>query len=139
MKLTKAFTACVLGLAVVVGARTALAQSAHPWMDAKLLADAKKEDGFTLYGSINEEEALPLLKLFETATGIKTEYVRNSDTGLMARIQVATEASPCQDARASQPCSIAVLAMSSASSLPTMLHAKRTSMGRAAANSSHHA
>jgi iron(III) transport system substrate-binding protein len=41
---------------------------------------------------MNEEEALPLLKLFENATGLKTEYVRNSDTGLMARIMVEVRA-----------------------------------------------
>jgi iron(III) transport system substrate-binding protein len=71
-----------------------IAQAAptRSWIDPKLLADAKKEGGLTLYGSMNEEEALPLLKLFETATGIKSEYVRNSDTGLMARIQVEARA-----------------------------------------------
>jgi iron(III) transport system substrate-binding protein len=72
---------------------SAFAQAgAHPWMDPKVLADAQKEGGFTLYGSMNEEEALPLLKLFESATTIKSEYVRNSDTGLMARIQVEARA-----------------------------------------------
>lgn len=75
------------------GASPQLAQAAaHPWIVPKLLEDAKKEGGFMLYGSMNEEEALPLLKLFEAATGIKSEYVRNSDTGLMARIQVEARA-----------------------------------------------
>ena len=92
MKLKETMAAALLGLAALVGAGGAWAQSAHPWMDGTLLAEAKKEDGFTLYGSINEEEALPLLKIFETATGIKTEYVRNSDTGLMSRIQVESRA-----------------------------------------------
>ncbi len=93
MKLMETLAASLVGLAALIGAGGAWAQSAgHPWMDAKLLAEAKKEGGFTLYGSINEEEALPLLKLFETATGIKAEYVRNSDTGLMARIQVEARA-----------------------------------------------
>jgi iron(III) transport system substrate-binding protein len=71
----------------------AQAAPAHPWIDAKLLAAAKKEGALTLYGSMNEEEALPLLKLFEDATGIKSQYVRNSDTGLMARIQIESRAS----------------------------------------------
>jgi iron(III) transport system substrate-binding protein len=70
----------------------ARAQQSRSWMDPKLLADAKKEGEFMLYGSMNEEEALPLLKLFESATGIKSEYVRNSDTALMARIQVEARA-----------------------------------------------
>lgn len=65
---------------------------AKSWMDPKLLAAAKKEGTVTVYGSMNEGEALPLLKLFENDTGIKTEYVRNSDTGLMARILVEARA-----------------------------------------------
>lgn len=73
--------------------QVAQAPAAHPWLDPKMLAAAKKEGSFTLYGSMNEEEALPLLKLFEEATGIKTEYVRNSDTGLMSRIMVEARAS----------------------------------------------
>ena len=72
--------------------QVAQASAEHPWMDPKMLADAKKEGSFTLYGSMNEEEALPLLKLFESDTGIKSEYVRNSDTGLMARIMVEARA-----------------------------------------------
>jgi len=70
----------------------AQAGSSRSWIDPKLLEAAKKEGALTLYGSMNEEEALPLLKLFESATGIKSEYVRNSDTGLMARIQVEARA-----------------------------------------------
>lgn len=70
----------------------AQAAPARSWIDPKLLDAAKKEGALTLYGSMNEEEALPLLKLFDSATGIKSEYVRNSDTGLMARIQVEARA-----------------------------------------------
>lgn len=65
---------------------------AHSWMDPQLLAAAKKEGTVVVYGSMNEGEALPLLKLFDDATGIKTEYVRNSDTGLIARIMVEARA-----------------------------------------------
>lgn len=72
--------------------QVAQAPAAHPWLDPKLLAAAKKEGALTLYGSMNEGEALPLLKIFEDATGIKSEYVRNSDTGLMARIMVEARA-----------------------------------------------
>src|SRR4051812_5686112 len=62
------------------------------WMNPTLLAEAKKEGGVTLYTSINEEEALPILKVFEDATGIKVELVRNSDTGLLSRIMVENRA-----------------------------------------------
>ncbi len=70
----------------------AAAEPARSWMEPKLLAAAKKEGTVVVYGSMNEGEALPLLKLFGDATGIKTEYVRNSDTGLMARIMVEARA-----------------------------------------------
>jgi iron(III) transport system substrate-binding protein len=73
--------------------QVAQAATAHPWLDPKMLADAKKEGALTLYGSMNEEEALPLLKIFDDATGLKSEYIRNSDTGLMARIMVEARAS----------------------------------------------
>jgi iron(III) transport system substrate-binding protein len=81
-----------LGLALgLLTAPTVEAQQ-RPWLDAKLLEAAKKEGGFTLYGSMNEGEALPLLELFQKTTGIKSEYVRNSDVALMARIQVEARA-----------------------------------------------
>ena len=63
------------------------------WMDPTLLAAAKKEGKVTAYGSMNEEEALPVFKVFEGATGIPVEYVRNSDTALMSRITVEQRAS----------------------------------------------
>ena len=63
------------------------------WMDPALLAAAKKEGKVTAYGSMNEEEALPVFKVFEGATGIPVEYVRNSDTQLMSRITVEQRAS----------------------------------------------
>ena len=90
-----ALTLSVAARADEAAANRQVAQAAvtRPWLDPKMLADAKKEGGLTLYGSMNEEEALPLLKLFEDATGIKSEYIRNSDTGLMARIMVEARAS----------------------------------------------
>lgn len=68
------------------------ADAAHSWRDPKLLAAAKKEGTVVVYGSMNEGEALPLLKLFSDDTGVKAEYVRNSDTGLIARIMVEARA-----------------------------------------------
>ena len=35
------------------------------WLDQKLLAAAKKEGALVVYGSMNEEEALPYYKIFE--------------------------------------------------------------------------
>jgi ABC-type Fe3+ transport system substrate-binding protein len=58
------------------------------WLDQKLLAAAKKEGSPVVYGSMNEEEALPYYKVFQDATGIRVSYVRTSDTGVMGRIAV---------------------------------------------------
>jgi iron(III) transport system substrate-binding protein len=77
----------LLGLAVAALAAPASAQSPS-WLDTKLLAAAKKEGSLTVYGSMNEKEALPYYKIFEDATGIKVNYVRSSDTGILGRIAV---------------------------------------------------
>lgn len=79
------------GAALLALGRTAAAQQPS-WLDPTLLAAAKKEGKVTFYSSINEQEGLPLLKIFEEATGITTEYVRNSDSGLLSRILVEARA-----------------------------------------------
>jgi iron(III) transport system substrate-binding protein len=53
-----------------------------------LQRDAKAEGALTVYGSMNEGEALPLWKLFEDESGIKVSYVRSSDTQIMARVAI---------------------------------------------------
>jgi iron(III) transport system substrate-binding protein len=79
--------AVLLGSAILSLAVPALAQGPS-WLDAKLAAAAKKEGTLTVYGSMNEREALPYYKIFEEATGVKVTYVRASDTGIMGRIAV---------------------------------------------------
>jgi iron(III) transport system substrate-binding protein len=65
------------------------AQQAKPWnADPALLAAAQKEGGLIVYSSMNEQEGLPLFKIFESATGIKVQYVRAADTPLMGRIAI---------------------------------------------------
>src|SRR5947199_8326856 len=80
--LLTAFSALVaLSISVPATAQT------PAWAPADLLAAAKAEGGtMTVYGSMNEQEALPYYKLFEDATGIKVTYVRASDTALFSRI-----------------------------------------------------
>ena len=79
----------VLALLGIRAARRPPAAQDRPWLDQKLLAAAKKESGtLVVYGSMNEEEALPYYKIFENATGIKVSYVRASDTGIIGRIAV---------------------------------------------------
>ncbi len=89
------FRASVLGLAVAgLGFISGVsAQGAPSWVTPDLLAAAKAEGGTVIvYGSMNEQEALPLWKAFETATGIVVQYVRSSDTGLMSRILLEARA-----------------------------------------------
>jgi iron(III) transport system substrate-binding protein len=67
---------------------TAAAAQTPSWVDQTLLEAAKKEGSPVVYGSMNEEEALPYYKTFTDATGIKVTYVRTSDTGAIGRIAV---------------------------------------------------
>lgn len=63
------------------------------WATPASIASAKAERGeIIIYGSMNEQEALPLWKEFEAATGIVVKYVRSSDTGLMSRIVLEARA-----------------------------------------------
>jgi iron(III) transport system substrate-binding protein len=62
--------------------------AAHAWIVPDLLGAAQKERGLTVYSSTNEQEALPLWKIFEDATGIKVTYVRAADASLIGRIEI---------------------------------------------------
>jgi iron(III) transport system substrate-binding protein len=70
----------------------AQAASQHSWIVPDLLEAAKSEAALTVYGSMNEQEALPLWKTFEDATGVKVSYVRSSDTQIMARVAIENRA-----------------------------------------------
>jgi len=78
----------------VIAGQTGAALAAPSWLDKDLLAKAKagKQTSITVYSSTNEREGLPLWARFSTATGIKVQYVRASDTKLMARIAVEKRA-----------------------------------------------
>jgi ABC-type molybdate transport system substrate-binding protein len=76
-------------IALCVAAASPTYAQAPSWAPADLLAAAKAEGGtITVYGSMNEQEALPYYKIFEDATGIKVSYVRASDTALFSRISI---------------------------------------------------
>ncbi len=62
------------------------------WVIPELLAAARAEGSLTVYSSINEQEGLPLWKLFEDATGVKVNYARSSDSNILARIAIETRA-----------------------------------------------
>lgn len=66
------------------------AQSTAPpaWAGADLLTAAKTEGKLTVYGSMNEAEALPFWKTFQDVTGVQVNYVRSSDSQIMARVAI---------------------------------------------------
>jgi iron(III) transport system substrate-binding protein len=79
------------GLVIAASLSPAGAQGApatKPWIDPALLAAAKAEGTVVVYSSTNEQEGLPLFKLFEDATGIKVQYVRASDSVLSSRMAI---------------------------------------------------
>jgi iron(III) transport system substrate-binding protein len=71
----------------------ALAQAPKPtWLDESLLPAAKAEGQVVVYSTTNEQEGLPLWKLFEDATGIKVLYVRASDAQILSRVIIEARA-----------------------------------------------
>jgi hypothetical protein len=85
-----AAVACLL--AAALAAVPARAQSQPSWMMPELLSGAKAEGEVTIYGSMNEEEALPYWQVFQEASGIKANYVRSSDAAILARIAIESRA-----------------------------------------------
>jgi iron(III) transport system substrate-binding protein len=77
----------ITGLAALA-ARPAFAQTTTDWIIPDWLRAAKTEGGLTVYSSQNEQEGLPLWKLFEAQTGIQVSYVRASDVQLLSRIAI---------------------------------------------------
>lgn len=76
-------------LALARAGTPAAAQAPQPsWIVPDLLRAAKAEGALTVYGSMNEQEALPLWKTFQDATGVTVSYVRSSDTQIMARVAI---------------------------------------------------
>ncbi len=86
MKCLQALAAVVVGSFIGMGA--AAAQQQPEWMIPEILAAAKAEGQVTVYSSTNEQEGLPLWKIFEEATGIKINYVRAADAALMGKIAI---------------------------------------------------
>ena len=86
-------TRAALAVAALLLLAAAPAFAADPeWLDPSLLAAAKGEGAPVIYSSVNEEEEQPQLQRFEAATGIHVDYVRSSDTALMARIAIEARA-----------------------------------------------
>ncbi len=81
------------GVATLVAGSAAQAQGVKPsWFDQSLADAAKQEGSLVVYSTTNEQEGLPLWKLFEDATGVKVNYVRGSDSALLARVLIENRA-----------------------------------------------
>ena len=80
--------AAAVSLVIALGAGAQAADNAPSWLTPELAAAAKAEGGLTVYSSMNEQEGLPLWKLFETATGVPVSYVRASDVQILSRISI---------------------------------------------------
>jgi iron(III) transport system substrate-binding protein len=84
--------ALAIALACIPVAASAQTPLAESWMEPDLVAAAKAEGGLTVFASMNEQEALPLWKRFEQATGIPVAFVRASDGQLTSRILIEARA-----------------------------------------------
>ena len=87
-------TACRLGALAAVALSLGLApatgaghQSA-PGSTRRCSPPPRRKGSLVVYSSMNEQEGLPLFKIFTDATGIKVSYVRGADTQLMGRIAI---------------------------------------------------
>jgi iron(III) transport system substrate-binding protein len=85
-------SAAVLIALAAAGSPAAAQPAQHSWIVPDLLQAAKSEGALTVYGSMNEREALPLWQVFQNATGIKVSYVRSSDTQIMSRVAIENRA-----------------------------------------------
>ena len=65
---------------------------APSWMIPDVATAARAEGSLTVYSSMNEQEGLPLWKMFEDATGVKLNYVRSSDSIILSRIAIENRA-----------------------------------------------
>jgi iron(III) transport system substrate-binding protein len=75
-------------LSLFLGAAYGQGAADRSWLDPTILKAAQPEGSLTIYSSMNEQEGLPLWKIFEDATGIKVNYVRGADGALMGRIAI---------------------------------------------------
>jgi len=81
---------------VPASAQAATAEKARSqsssWLMPDIAVAARAEGTLAVYSSINEQEGLPLWKMFEGATGVKVNYVRSSDSIILSRVAIETRA-----------------------------------------------
>jgi ABC-type thiamine transport system substrate-binding protein len=81
-----------LSLAAAAAPGRAQETQAPSWIIPDVAAAARAEGSLTVYSSMNEQEGLPLWKMFEDATGVKVNYVRSSDSIILSRIAIENRA-----------------------------------------------
>ncbi|HWG03983.1 MAG TPA: extracellular solute-binding protein [Beijerinckiaceae bacterium] len=79
---------CLLLAAALPSVAQETQAPAPSWLIQDILPAAKAEGALTVFGSMNEQEALPLWKIFQDATGIPVSYIRGSDAQLTGRIEI---------------------------------------------------
>ena len=85
-------SAGAIAAAILVCVLAPASAQTQSWIVPDLAAAAKPEGEITIYGSMNEEEALPYWHLFEEASHVKVNYVRSSDAAILARIAIESRA-----------------------------------------------
>lgn len=85
-----------LGAAFLIGAAVqplhAQQETLPSWVMPEILEAARAEGELTIYSSTNEQEALPMLKLFQDVTGVKINFIRGAEAALTSRIMTETRA-----------------------------------------------
>jgi hypothetical protein len=71
-----------------LGPPAAAQDPAPSWIIPDLAVAARAEGSLTIYSSMNEQEGLPLWKMFEAASGVTVNYVRSSDSIILSRIAI---------------------------------------------------
>jgi iron(III) transport system substrate-binding protein len=82
----------VLSLAAAASPGRAEEAQAPSWIIPDVAAAARAEGSLTVYSSMNEQEGLPLWRMFEDATSVKVNYVRSSDSIILSRIAIENRA-----------------------------------------------
>src|SRR5262245_65428770 len=94
--LARLLALCLATAATPAGAQDAPsgggAGSTPSWILPDLAAAARSEGSLTVYSSMNEQEGLPLRKMFEDAAGVEVNYVRSSDSIILSRLAIETRA-----------------------------------------------
>jgi iron(III) transport system substrate-binding protein len=91
---------CLLTVCLAAAATPAWAEHAPngavapapSWTTPDLAPAARREGALTVYSSMNEQEGLPLWKMFEDTAGLQVHYVRSSDSVILSRIAIENRA-----------------------------------------------